>query len=101
MNASKADFTYEITPNTLTITDSHPRQALRDQRILMLSCARLSTGTEARSPRSKPCIAMNVGFGTVFGGTANVLPSELCETDEKKAIAKLVRKKCRMKAKSG
>ena len=34
----------------------------------MLSCARLSTGTKARSRRSKSCIAMNTGFGTVFGG---------------------------------
>jgi hypothetical protein len=35
---------------------------------------------------------MNTGFGTVFGGTAKVHPSSLlCETDEKKAMVKLLR----------
>jgi hypothetical protein len=40
-------------------------------------CARLSTGTKARSSRSKSCIAMNTGFGTVFGGAAKVHPFSL------------------------
>ena len=28
--ATRADFTYKITPNTISITDTTPRQALRD-----------------------------------------------------------------------
>ena len=74
--ATRAEFTYRITPKTITITDTTLGK-LSVTKDMMPSYAKLSTGTKARSPRSKSCTPMNTRLGTVFGGTPG---SILCNT---------------------
>ena len=72
--ATRADFTYKLTRNTITITDTTLRKlsVTKD----MLSCARLEHWHQGSIAAFK--IMMSAGFGTVFGGTASVRPFLLC-----------------------